>query len=111
MPQTQVTLDQVLDRLEGVRKSSLKRAMARCPAHADSDPSLSVSEGTTCIIMHCFAGCSFVDICRAIGLEPTQLLYELIPGEYGSRPYSRKPFWKREADHIRQLNIEGGASE
>jgi hypothetical protein len=97
----QVTLDEVLDRLEGVRKTSHKRATARCPAHADSDPSLSVSEGSTCIIMHCFAGCDFVEIVRAIGLEPQQLLYELT-----SDNVIRKPAWAREAEQIRQLNLE-----
>jgi hypothetical protein len=100
----QVTLDEVLDRLQGVRKSSHKRAMAQCPAHADSDPSLSVSEGSTCIIMHCFAGCDFVEIVKAIGLEPQQLLYELTPDMV-----IRKPAWAREAEQIRQLNMrEGG---
>lgn len=97
----QVTLDDVLDRLQGVRKSSHKRAMARCPAHADSDPSLSVSEGSTCIIMHCFAGCDFVEIVKAIGLEPQQLLYDRMENNV-----IRKPAWAREAEQIRQLNLE-----
>ena len=105
MPQNQVTLDEVLDRLQGVKKSSHKRAMARCPAHADSDPSLSVSEGDTCIILHCFAGCSFEDICRAIGLEPTQMLYELTP-----EGVPRKPFWQRDLDHMRQMTMKGETS-
>ena len=100
MNKKQVTLDEVLDRLQGVRKSSHKRATARCPAHADSDPSRSVSEGNSCIIMHSFAGCKFEDICKAIGLDPTQLLYELTPD--GA---VRKPAWAREAMDIRQLNL------
>ena len=100
----QVTLDDVLDRLQGVRKTSHKRATARCPAHADSDPSLSVSEGATCIIVHCFAGCSFDEIVKAIDLEPQQLLYELTPDMV-----IRKPAWAREAEDVRQLNMrEGG---
>jgi hypothetical protein len=97
----QVTLDQVLDRLEGVRKSSHKRATARCPAHADSDPSLCVYEGSTCIIIHCFAGCDFVEIVKAIGLEPQQLLYDRMENNV-----IRKPAWAREAEQIRQLNLE-----
>ena len=101
MQQNQVTLDDVLDRLQGVRKTSHKRATARCPAHADSDPSLSVSEGSTCIIMHCFAGCSFEEIVRAIDLEPQQLLYELTP-----QGNVRKPAWLREEQQIRQLNLD-----
>jgi len=96
----QVTLDEVLDRLNGVRKTSHKRATAQCPAHADSDPSLSVSEGSTCILLHCFAGCDFVDICKAIDLDPTQLLYELTADNV-----IRKPAWAREAEDIRQLNM------
>jgi hypothetical protein len=102
----QVTLDDVLDRLQGVRKSSHKRAMARCPAHADSDPSLSVSEGSTCIIMHCFAGCDFVEIVKAIGLEPQQLLYELSP-----EGVVRKPFWQRDLDHMQQMTMKGDNNE
>jgi hypothetical protein len=105
----QVTLDDVLDRIQGVRKTSHKRATARCPAHADSDPSLSVSEGSTCIIMHCFAGCDFVEIVKAIGLEPQQLLYELVPGTNPSMV--RKPAWAREAEEIRQLNMREGGEE
>ena len=102
----QVTLDEVLDRLNGVRKSSHKRATAQCPAHADSDPSLSVSEGSTCILLHCFAGCDFVDICKAIDLDPTQLLYKLTPEGKVS-----KPWWAREAEDIRQLNMREGGNE
>jgi hypothetical protein len=99
----QVTLDQVLDRLQGVRKSSHKRAMAQCPAHADSDPSLSVSEGSTCIIMHCFAGCDFVEKVNSICLEPQHQMYEITPDLV-----LRNPSWAREAEQIRQLNLEGG---
>jgi len=53
--------------------------------------------------MHCFAGCTFDEIVRAIGLEPQQLLYELTP-----EGVTRKPEWAREAEQIRQMNLEGG---
>jgi hypothetical protein len=33
-------------------------AMCRCPAHADSDPSLSIRQGDRGILVTCFAGCS-----------------------------------------------------
>lgn len=40
--------------------------MCRCPAHDDSDPSLSVRIGRTRLLLHCFAGCSALDILRAL---------------------------------------------
>lgn len=43
--------------------------MACCPAHNDSKPSLSISVGRTTVLLHCFAGCDFVDVIRAIRLE------------------------------------------
>jgi hypothetical protein len=43
-----------------------------CPAHADRDPSLSVSEGRDGrLLLHCFAGCDFRDVLaslRGLGL-------------------------------------------
>jgi hypothetical protein len=40
--------------------------MARCPAHADRIPSLAISPGRTTVLLHCFAGCDFLEIIRAI---------------------------------------------
>ena len=42
---------------------------AHCPAHDDSTPSLSISPGRTTVLLHCFAGCTFVDIIRAIRID------------------------------------------
>lgn len=41
-------------------------AMCRCPAHADSDPSLSIRQGDRGILVTCFAGCSREDVLREI---------------------------------------------
>lgn len=41
-------------------------AMCRCPAHDDHRPSLSVRVGERGILFKCFAGCSTVDIIRAL---------------------------------------------
>ena len=40
--------------------------MCCCPAHEDRTPSLSVRVGNTTLLFKCFAGCSGVDIVRAI---------------------------------------------
>lgn len=42
----------------------------RCPAHDDSNPSLSVmqtEDGT--VLVHCFAGCETAEVCRKLGLR------------------------------------------
>lgn len=41
-------------------------AMCRCPAHADSDPSLSIRQGDRGILVTCFAGCSREDVLREL---------------------------------------------
>jgi hypothetical protein len=47
-----------------------------CPAHDDRHPSLTVMEaadGSGMVLVHCHAGCLFVDICSALGLKPSDL--------------------------------------
>lgn len=41
-------------------------AMCRCPAHDDHRPSLSVRVGERSILFKCFAGCSTLDVMRAL---------------------------------------------
>jgi hypothetical protein len=43
--------------------------MACCPAHDDNTPSLSISAGRKTILLHCFAGCDFIDVIRAVRSE------------------------------------------
>lgn len=41
--------------------------MCRCPAHDDTNPSLSVSTGRTGrLLLHCFSGCTFGDVVAAL---------------------------------------------
>jgi 5S rRNA maturation endonuclease (ribonuclease M5) len=48
---------------------------ARCPAHDDNTPSLSISPGTEpdSVLLHCFAGCTIDQITASIGITPKQL--------------------------------------
>src|SRR5437764_492629 len=62
------TLDHVLAQLKGVR-TSLRGWRACCPAHADSEPSLSIGLGEQGqVLLKCFAGCSLEHIVEAMGL-------------------------------------------
>lgn len=68
-------LSHILDRLEGVRPSG-HGWIARCPAHNDHSPSLSVYERDGKILLHCFAGCAVEDICAALRIRVGDLFTE-----------------------------------
>ena len=61
-----MTLDEVLSRLDAVRRSY----MARCVAHDDRSPSLRACEGERGVLLHCYAGCSLQEICQALRVTP-----------------------------------------
>jgi hypothetical protein len=47
--------------------------LARCPAHDDRAPSLSVAERNGRVLLHCHAGCEVRSIADAMGLELSDL--------------------------------------
>ncbi|WP_240333125.1 primase-helicase family protein [Salinibacter ruber] len=60
---TNDTLQSVLQELDNVKQTSAGEWKARCPAHDDNSPSLSVSEGDSRpVVLHCHAGCDFGEI-------------------------------------------------
>ena len=66
-------LQRVLALLENLRKSGDSWS-AWCPAHADHNNSLSVSEGIDGrVLIFCHAGCDTTDIVAALGLELSDL--------------------------------------
>ncbi|MDA8191447.1 MAG: hypothetical protein M0Z68_08295 [Gammaproteobacteria bacterium] len=69
----------ILDRLEGVRRSGAGW-IAKCPAHPDKSPSLSIREGQRGAVLHCHAGCSFASIVDALGLKQSDTFNEPLSG-------------------------------
>lgn len=70
-------IENLLSRLDGVRQTGNQKWVARCPAHADKSPSLSVAEtGDGKVLLKCFAGCAADDVVGAIGLEMRDLFPE-----------------------------------
>jgi putative DNA primase/helicase len=61
-------ISEFLAYFEGVRGSG-PRWMARCPAHVDDRPSLSVSAVDGRILIHCFAGCDAGEVLESAGLS------------------------------------------
>lgn len=60
----------LLDLLTEVRATGANRWLARCPAHDDRSPSLSIREANDGrVLVHCFAGCPICDVLSAVGLN------------------------------------------
>lgn len=67
-------IELVLGRMSGVRHGQRGQYFARCPAHNDREPSLTIRETSEhAVLLHCFAGCSVQDITVALGLDMADL--------------------------------------
>lgn len=103
-------LDQLLDTLEGVQQRG-SGWIAKCPSHEDGKASLSIHpKDEDDFVLKCFAGCSFEDIAKAVGMggkqdEPVatydytdehgSLLYQVLRFEDGD---GKKTFRQRQPD-------------
>ena len=92
-------VSQLLDRLEGVRGRE-GNWIARCPAHEERSPSLSIGIGDDGrVLLHCHAGCGPADVVGAVGLEMSNLFTgDLLRRRYDQRP---KVDWKGMVFHLR----------
>ena len=69
-----MAIDDLLARLENVKVGS-NGYTARCPAHDDRTPSLSVAVGDNGrILLNCHSGCDFRSIVSSLGLRPHDLM-------------------------------------
>lgn len=76
-----LSLHEVVQRIESLNglpaRRSGTRYILRCPSHDDNNPSLSICQSINgLILLHCFAGCSFFDICTSLGIHPVSLFPE-----------------------------------
>lgn len=94
--------DNLLSRLDGLKDRGNGTYLARCPAHDDRNPSLSVKEtqdGT--LLVKCWSGCSALSIVNAVGLE----LKDLFPHKDIPHHKGKKPRWNPR-DLLAVLNRE-----
>jgi hypothetical protein len=88
-------LARILDRLPDARHGH-NGWQARCPAHDDRNPSLSIKEAEDGkVLVHCHAGCATPDVVRALGVEmrdlmPANELPSVAPERPGPRPNARR---------------------
>ena len=67
-----MTAREILRLLKRARRTG-KGWMAQCPAHRDSNPSLSLSESGGRVLLYCHAGCPPDAIVRALGIDMSDL--------------------------------------
>ncbi len=90
--------DRLLDRLEGVKQTGHNRWMAKCSAHDDRSPSLSIRETNDGILrIKCFAECGGADVMSAVDLElkdlyPEPLKHHSAPGKPNHWHAAREAF-------------------
>jgi hypothetical protein len=102
-----VSIDLLLSHLEGARRTGPDRYIAKCPAHEDRSPSLSVRElADGRILLHCFAGCDVGAIVAALGMK----LSDLFPPTNGfndsmRRAPERRPFSSDDALHLVEFEL------
>jgi len=87
-----MTTPEILDRIRTVTGHEPRRNgdgwKARCPAHDDRSPSMSVSTGTDGrTLLHCHAGCEHKAIIQALGLSAQDLFADTAQG----RPRATTP--------------------
>ena len=67
-------IDLILPRLQRVWKRPGRSWVARCPAHDDKGPSLSIREtDSEAVLLHCFAGCPPGAVIAALGIQFSDL--------------------------------------
>lgn len=82
-------IDNLLSRLEKVRKTGSDSWQARCPAHDDRGPSLTIREAEGGkVLLHCFAGCSIHEVVKAVDMD----LSDLFPPRREHGKPERRPF-------------------
>jgi len=90
----------LLSRLEGVRSAGANRWYARCPAHDDRAPSLSIRDAENRVLIHCFAECDPEAVLKAVGLRWRDLYPEPWTcarqrSHEAARRYAQRGPWRR----------------
>ncbi|MGC8519273.1 MAG: DNA primase [Steroidobacteraceae bacterium] len=73
--------EKLLERLEGVKQTGPSRWLAKCPAHKDNTPSLSIRQlDDGRVLLHDFGGCDTQAVLDALGLNMSDLFEKRLPG-------------------------------
>lgn len=90
-----MTATELLCRLEAVRPRGSGKWIARCSAHQDKSPSLSITEGDKGLLLKCWAGCRLEEICTSLSIRPADLFFNALDSDPQQRRAAAR---KREQD-------------
>ena len=83
----------LLSRLDGVKQTGADRWIARCPAHGDKRPSLSIRQTDDGrLLLHCWAGCEAAEVVQAAGLGLADL-FPPKPAGHHAGPLPKRSRW------------------
>jgi hypothetical protein len=85
-----VTADKLLSCLDFVKQTGRGKWIARCSAHDDKSPSLSITEKDDGrVLLCCHAGCSALDVLDSLGLKYSDLFPPDLQRNYRSEHRQR----------------------
>ena len=94
----EASIAQLVAQLEDVRANGLGYK-ARCPAHDDRSPSLSINPGNKGWLIHCHAGCHISDILAHVGLRVADLFYDSTGGVANTADSGLRSLIRRTTPH------------
>lgn len=106
-----IAVGEILYKLRGVRKLGPDRWIARCCAHDDRKPSLSIKNAGGKILIHCFTGCSYESILAALGIDKSNLsrasVYAPIRKAIEDKPIDAHAMWRRWLESTEHIRLDG----
>lgn len=87
----------------GAKRAGKGKWLAKCPSHPDRNASLSIKEGHSAILIHCWAGCPKEAVLEAAGLKYSDLFYGERPDPKALREMERKRHLDEQ--RVRELRI------
>ena len=82
-----MSIQALISRLDGVKETGYGKYVARCPAHPDKSPSLSIRDcDDGRVLVHCHAQCPVEDVLDAVGLGFIDLMPERVGTEHSYKP-------------------------
>lgn len=94
-------IETLLGTLDKVKPAGDRAWIARCPAHEDREPSLSISQGDKAVVMHCHAGCSTKEILDSVNLTWGELFPDDGYQKSDTAAYARQIWDAAQVDVVR----------
>lgn len=88
---TDQVFENILNQLQGKKRTGTDRWIAKCPAHSDKSPSFGIKLDNGKIVFNCLAGCSKEAIVSALGIEFNDLFPKDDQFLIDGKPNTSKP--------------------